>query len=610
MRFYCNITANPRVLVNGLGSNIEVTTATVKRRDASDIELQLFTGEQGSAVPCKLSDAFEMRFACKAANGWTTEAVVLEQSFSWRPTDQVYASTPNFNTSQLNTLFAAVSGVEPESVTLMAEFTWRDMTAPTKWTSTATFTIVVKNDVIRGDEGDPTNAEDPTIYVTKAELATGFVKTDVAQSLSPEQKAQARSNIGAIADTEVVKVAAQSLSPEQKAQARTNIGAAAQTDLDATNATAAALATTVAGKASSASLTSLGDTVTALNAVVLKKTAQTFTAPEKAQILANIGAQASSSERVFTRLAARFNPVGNSTTVSLDGALNTAAGTATARNVSLLDAGHTISAYTGSTITSNAHGGVNNQPCQFTGTLIPAGVTAGVWYYLRDVTTNTLAVSATPGGAAITLSGSFTAWKILLTIAPFYRNRRIGYVSAATAGTSCGTRHSVLQWAVSTDPALGGWTFSARFGISDAAAVANARMFVGLTGVASAGVLPNANPSAALNLIGVGADTGDTTLRIMHNDASGTATRIDLGASFPCNTRNTDLYQLVLTCNADLSVTYKVTNLTTAAVVQGNLATDLPMPLQLLAPQLWRNNGTTALAVGLDVAQWTMETAA
>lgn len=496
---------------------------------------------------------------------------------------------------------------ELKTVTLMGEFTWRELADPENWTSTETFELVVINDVNRGPEGAPTDAGAPTQYVLRSELSTGLVRADVAQSLDEESKARARNNIGAVNASGVVTVAAQSLTPEQQAQVLTNIGAASQEDLDAANSTAAALAVTVAGKASGSSVTSLGATVTALDGVVLKKTVQVFSDAERAVILSNIGALPAGTQRTFTRLAASFNPIGNSTTVHLNGAIATNVGTATARNVTVLDAGHSISTYTGSTITSAAHGGVDGQACQFTASLFPTGLAALQWYYLRDVTTNTLAVSLTPGGAAISLSGPATSLKVLLAVAPYYHQRRIGYVSAASAGASCGTRHSALQWAVSEDPAFGLWTFQARFGISDAAAVANARMFVGLTGVVSGGVLPNANPSAQLNLIGVGADTGDTTFRIIHNDNAGTATRIDLGADFPCNTRNTDAYELLLTCNEDLTVTYRVINLTTGEVATANLSTDLPMKLQLLAPQLWRNNGGTALAAGLDVIQWKME---
>lgn len=608
MRFFCNINANPRALVVGLGSNIELSRAEVKRRDAGSVELQLFTGDQGGAVPVKLAEAFEMRFAAKAKNDWDGEAVVLEQSFAWRPVDQVYVASPNFNTTQLNELFAVESGEEPDEVPLMAEFTWRDLAVPAKWTSTVTFDLVVKNDVIRGDEGAPVDTGEPTIYVTQDELAVGFVKTTAAQSLTDEQKAQARANIGVGDSADVVKHSAQTLTTEQKDQARENIGAASAAGLVATDAAVADLEEVVDGKASISSVGAVSANVAALSAAAVKTTAQVLSAELQAQARANIGAAAADSARPITRLPVLFNPVGNSTTIHTSGALNGVTGTATRRDVQMVATGRTVTAVSGTTLTSAGHTGVNDQPVQFSATLFPSPLNAVDWYYLRDVTTDTFAVALTPGGAAISLSGSFTTLKVLLSVAPALRQRRIGFVSSSAAGSSAGTRHSALQWAVSDDLALGRWTFVSRFLVSDAAAVANARLFVGLVGRST--VLSNANPSTNVNLIGVGADSGDATLSVMHNDGSGVATKVDLGVDFPCDTRNVDPFQVVLICNADRTVTYKVTNLRTGITAQANVATDLPMALQLLAPQHWRNNGSTALAVGLDVMEWRLEAGA
>lgn len=40
-------------------------------------------------------------------------------------------------------------------------------------------------------------------------------------------------------------------------------------------------------------------------------------------------------------------------------------------------------------------------------------------------------------------------------------------------------------------------------------------------------------PSAYKNIIGMGWDLTDTNIQFMHNDHLGTATKIDLGPSFP-----------------------------------------------------------------------------
>jgi len=52
------------------------------------------------------------------------------------------------------------------------------------------------------------------------------------------------------------------------------------------------------------------------------------------------------------------------------------------------------------------HGYIANDPIVFYGGTVPAGLTEGTIYYVRDVTTNTFKVSATAGGAAIDLTGS------------------------------------------------------------------------------------------------------------------------------------------------------------------------------------------------------------
>lgn len=491
------------------------------------------------------------------------------------------------------------------NITLMGEFSWWDPAHPEAPTSVETFEVSVTNDVLRGDEGQPVDAATVSDYVLRSELNASYLTIDTAQTLDGDQKALVRGKIGAIADVEVVKVVPQTLSPEQQGIARDNTSSASRAALDATNTAATALASTVALKASAASVTALSATVTTLAGNALKRTDTGLSDADKSLFRGLIGAAAAAGDSIITRLAAEWNAIGNSTSIHANGALHAITGTATVRNVALLDSGHAITAISGTTFTCAGFPGSNGMVCQFSGTLIPAGVLAGTWYYIRDAASGSFAVAATPGGAAIAVSGAITALKVLLPVGTFYRHRRLGIVSAATAGATAGTRHSALQWAVTADKILGGWQFASRFGISDAAAVANARLFVGMVGTNA--VLSNANPSTLKNCIGIGADSGDTNLSIIHNDGSGTAVKIDLGSDFPANTRNSAMYELVLRCNDDLTVTYKVTNLTTAVTTQGNLATDLPMELQLLAPQHWRNNGSTALAVALDVVMWKLE---
>lgn len=209
-------------------------------------------------------------------------------------------------------------------------------------------------------------------------------------------------------------------------------------------------------------------------------------------------------------------------------------------------------------------------------------------------------------GNALTANGTATTRNVATTNL-FTSMRRLGYVSANTAGSSAGLRTTSLQFWRGNANDRGGFHFICRFGISDASAVATGRLFIGLT--STTGAIGNVNPSTLLNIIGVGADDNDTNLQIMRNDGSGTATKIDLGSNFPANTRNTDMYEIVLFSPPNGSaVYYQITNLTTGATSEGTLSSDIPTSTQLLAVQAWRGNGATALAVGLDLVNIYIET--
>lgn len=58
------------------------------------------------------------------------------------------------------------------------------------------------------------------------------------------------------------------------------------------------------------------------------------------------------------------------------------------------------------TINCLAHGFVNTNKVVFFGDTVPAGLTEGQVYYVRDATTDTFKVAATPGGSAIDLTSA------------------------------------------------------------------------------------------------------------------------------------------------------------------------------------------------------------
>ena len=185
----------------------------------------------------------------------------------------------------------------------------------------------------------------------------------------------------------------------------------------------------------------------------------------------------------------------------------------------------------------------------------------------------------------------------------FTSTRRIGYTTGTTTNTAAGNRHNLQQFFRGNAANIGGFYFACRFGFSTADA-ANKSAFIGLIGQTTQ-ITGGTNPSSLTNLIGVGIDAGQTTLRFIRNDASGTATTTDLGANFPSNQIDNTLYDLRIYAKPNAgNVYYWLKNLSTGNVTSGTVSTDLPAGTQLLCPQIHVSNGASATSVGIDIVQY------
>ena len=208
------------------------------------------------------------------------------------------------------------------------------------------------------------------------------------------------------------------------------------------------------------------------------------------------------------------------------------------------------------------------------------------------------------GMAALTATGTATA-RTVATTNLLSRMTRLGYVSAATAGALAGAREAVAKFTTGAGPGLGGFFARYRFGVSDPATVAGARMFVGLDALTAAPT--NIDPSTKVNCLGVGQIGTSDNLHIIRGNATA-KTPIDLGVNFPANTNN-DAYELSLFAPPAGGCYWQVRRLNTAFEATGFLpSTEIPIATQLLCHQLWRCNNATALAVGLDVCGIYIET--
>jgi hypothetical protein len=153
---------------------------------------------------------------------------------------------------------------------------------------------------------------------------------------------------------------------------------------------------------------------------------------------------------------------------------------------------------------------------------------------------------------------------------------------------------------------VGGFHYVARFGISSASSVATQRAFVGLYGTATA--IGNVDPSTLTNILGFAYDAADSAWAFYHNGA-GTNVKDTLTGTFPPRSLSADLYEIHIYCPANAgTVYYSMENLNGGSIYDGSASSNLPSSTTLLSPQIWTNNGTTALAAGIDVISQYIET--
>jgi hypothetical protein len=232
----------------------------------------------------------------------------------------------------------------------------------------------------------------------------------------------------------------------------------------------------------------------------------------------------------------------------------------------------------------------------------------GLWMPAGNATT----VPGVFGLGALTAVGTAIA-RSVATTNMFTRTRRIGYVTAATAGTLASLRLPAVQCTIGNpSTSLGGFFISMRWGISDAVTPPTGyRTFVGIRNTSTAAT--NVEPSTIPNCIGMG--HGETNSNMfLYYGGSAAQTPIDLGANFPALTTNTDLYELMLYSPPSESVVYWEVNRlntghTASGVLNGTVGTQLPALTTMLTPiNAFRCNNAAAVAVGIDFVHLYFET--
>lgn len=267
---------------------------------------------------------------------------------------------------------------------------------------------------------------------------------------------------------------------------------------------------------------------------------------------------------------------------------------------------------------------------------------------LQDELVNTVNIKSVNGQSLvgsgdITISAPFIPYLLSTEINRGYRfsvNSTAIISENTVAGTTTGTATAVtpattnvqtqqlaLKFGVSTPAANGvcayrstqayamitnGFRFVVGFGHSDTALNTGARQFYGVTSsTTNLGISSTVTVLQQVNIIGIGSDSTDTNLQIFYNDATGNASKIDLGANFPANRNaspSTDFFTLELYNERGSSdVLYKAVSLATNTVMQGTLTTDIPTNT-MLSFQAIRTSGSSSNACSFHISQLSLNT--
>jgi hypothetical protein len=236
------------------------------------------------------------------------------------------------------------------------------------------------------------------------------------------------------------------------------------------------------------------------------------------------------------------------------------------------------------TLTTDGYSG----PASFGGTVLNIPNYEGFIPKLRGHETfrgvnysNNSTTEVTSGGITIATTGSTIARSVSSTNYASKQVRKGFYGSVVSTGRYTGTRGSALLWYLG-----GGFKYVCDVFISDTAFGSGCRQFYGMAGqTTDLNYSDSVLVSSLTNIIGVGSDAADTNLQVFYNDATGTATKIDLGANFPANRTAgaalTTVYSIEIYSENNASeVKYCVRNKETGDIAMGTITTNLPLHTQ------------------------------
>lgn len=210
-------------------------------------------------------------------------------------------------------------------------------------------------------------------------------------------------------------------------------------------------------------------------------------------------------------------------------------------------------------------------------------------------------------GGTLTTAATMSLQQTIASANPWQATARKRFQTSTSAGNTSGMRTAYTQYFRGNAAGFGGFFFRAQLGMN--INLNGGQKFVGLC--ASTGALAG-DPSALTNMCGMGYDAGDASSGnwfFMRNDGSGTATKVDLGATNAARntTHGYDLVMFLAPNGAELFV--RIINLHNGAtVLDTSYTTDLPAVNTGMALKAEVRNGAVAAADNLEIAKVYIET--
>jgi len=215
---------------------------------------------------------------------------------------------------------------------------------------------------------------------------------------------------------------------------------------------------------------------------------------------------------------------------------------------------------------------------------------------------NTTGATAT-WGVQVTVTGNVTAPGKSTSSKFMFSNRWETLVTAPATTAVAGFRCNTQNYGFGNSAGMGGYYFNGVAGPATGVSTSTHRFFWGMT--QSIANPTDAQPSAQISCFGIGYDAADANLQFMHNDASGTCTKVDLGSNFPVPTSDrSSFWRLIMYSPSNTQeVYYKVIDMLDGDVYTGVATTDLPAKTDIFSPRGYASVGGTSSVIGFAIQQ-------